>query len=217
VTLGIRIVRELGLEDSVDTLGRWMSHYLAELIERAEQSDQGKEKETAKRECSDLIMKVWEKRKYWPHGQPLADLSKFLNSITPDPHTAHYNENAKQEFGWVEAVPRIRDLHWREDEVVLDAAVADLNLDRDREWLKEHPDELSEEERRTISWLLSRQEGMRASYYKVDDQEAPNFVDLSPEERAHLVFSALDKINSQRQEIVEKVKRANVIPQNKNQ
>jgi hypothetical protein len=29
-------VRELGFEDGVDTLGRWMAHHLAELIDKAE-------------------------------------------------------------------------------------------------------------------------------------------------------------------------------------
>lgn len=185
-----------------------MSHYLAELIERAEQSDQGEQKETAKRECSDLIMKVWEKRKYWPQGQPLADLSRFLNSVAPAPHTAHYKDNAEKELSWLEAVPRIRDLHWREDEVVLDAAVADWNLDRDRDWLKEHPDELSEEERNTITWLISRQERMRFVYYKIDDQEAPNFADMSLEERTSLALSALNRVNSERQSIFASVKKA---------
>ena len=64
VTLGMRIVRELGLEDSVDTLGRWMSHRIAELMELAEQSDMEEEKEVAKRECTELILRVWERRRF---------------------------------------------------------------------------------------------------------------------------------------------------------
>ena len=34
--LGRRIVDELGLEKGVDTLARWMAHYIAELIEKVE-------------------------------------------------------------------------------------------------------------------------------------------------------------------------------------
>src|SRR5436853_6772889 len=85
VTLGMRIVRELGLEDSVDTLGRWMSHRISELMERAEQADTEAGKEEAKRECAELILKVGGRRKHWPKGQPLGDLSRFLNSISPAP------------------------------------------------------------------------------------------------------------------------------------
>ncbi len=35
VRLGERIVAELGLEESTDTLSRWMAHYIAESIARA--------------------------------------------------------------------------------------------------------------------------------------------------------------------------------------
>src|SRR5258705_8486803 len=74
-TLGARLVSELGLDDSVDTLGRWMSHRIAELMTRAEESELDEEKEIAKRECAILILKVWRRRKYWMRGQPLDDLN----------------------------------------------------------------------------------------------------------------------------------------------
>ena len=35
LVLGKKIVDELGLDQSADTLGRWMAHYLAEKIEDA--------------------------------------------------------------------------------------------------------------------------------------------------------------------------------------
>ena len=42
VALGERIVHELGLEESGDTLGCWMAHRVAELMERAETAEGGK-------------------------------------------------------------------------------------------------------------------------------------------------------------------------------
>ena len=36
VELGKKLVLELGLEDAVDTLGRWMAHHIAELMADAE-------------------------------------------------------------------------------------------------------------------------------------------------------------------------------------
>jgi hypothetical protein len=36
ISLGERIVAEFGLDQSTDTLGRWMAHRVAELMERAE-------------------------------------------------------------------------------------------------------------------------------------------------------------------------------------
>jgi hypothetical protein len=63
VRLGDHIVHRLGLEDSVDTLGRWMAHRIAELIEQAEDGD-----EETKREATDLILRCWERRRGWTEG-----------------------------------------------------------------------------------------------------------------------------------------------------
>jgi len=40
ITLGKRLVKQLGLTHSNDTLARWMAHYIAELIYKAENSYQ---------------------------------------------------------------------------------------------------------------------------------------------------------------------------------
>jgi chorismate-pyruvate lyase len=84
VTLGKRIVQELGLDNSVDTLGRWMAHRVAELIERAEHTQAETDKEAAKNECTDLILKLWERRYNWPHGQPLAEIAEFLEKFASE-------------------------------------------------------------------------------------------------------------------------------------
>ncbi len=204
----MRIVRELGLEDSVDTLGRWMSHRIAELMELAEQSDMEEEKEAAKRECTELILRVWKRRRFWPCGQPVSNLSTFLNAVAPEPYSSHRESGVPPEPSWINALPRFRNLLEREDQIVLDAAIADLNLDQDREWLKDHPDDLSEDERRTITWLINQQERLQSNYYKLDNQDAPNFASLSPQERLHIALAALDKINSERQKIIAAIKEA---------
>jgi hypothetical protein len=198
----MRIVHELGLDDSVDTLGRWMSHRIAELMERVDQANSEPEREAAKRECTEVILRVWDKRRHWPQGQPLADLSAFLNTLSSEPHPMQYTKSEPSTLSWVEVLPLIRNLAEHEDQIVLDAAIADLDLDQDRRWLEEHPDELSEEERRTITWLITQQERMGSQYYKLDDKDAPGFASLTCKERTQLVFEALDKISQKRQKIL---------------
>lgn len=214
----MRIVSELGLEDSVDTLGRWMSHRIAELMEQAEGVNTEAEKEGAKRECTDLILRVWERRKYWMRGQPLGDLTAFLKFIAPEPYSYSREENAPTEPSWINVLPRLRTLNDREDQIVFDAAIADLDLEQDRKWLAEHSDELSDEERQTITLLISEQERLQSSSYKLGDQDAPNFAALPREERLRLVSTALGKINSERQNILLEVeKRGYSSPQSKMQ
>ncbi len=69
--MGDHIVQRLGLEKSVDTLGRWMAHRITELIERAGD-------ERAKREATDLILRCWERRRGWTSGWPPGDLGDAL-------------------------------------------------------------------------------------------------------------------------------------------
>jgi len=61
IALGKKIEQELGIEDDVDTLGRWMIHYIAELIDRAENASSDRQ-EAIHRECSEFIIKLWTHR-----------------------------------------------------------------------------------------------------------------------------------------------------------
>lgn len=59
LALGKKITEELNLNDSVDTLGRWMAHYIAELICSIEKTDSEGDKQRLKSECADMILKLW--------------------------------------------------------------------------------------------------------------------------------------------------------------
>jgi len=57
--LGKRLVQELQLHDGVDTLGRWMAHYVAEVMHTAETTT-GPQATQAKEACFQTILKLWE-------------------------------------------------------------------------------------------------------------------------------------------------------------
>ncbi|MCX2744112.1 hypothetical protein OO013_09560 [Mangrovivirga sp. M17] len=59
--LGKKIVSELELDGSTDTLSKWMAHYLSEKIYTIDELD-GYEREEAKKECFDLIVKLWDRK-----------------------------------------------------------------------------------------------------------------------------------------------------------
>jgi hypothetical protein len=58
IKLGKKIVDELLLSEGVDTLSKWMAHYIAELIEKAKNAE-GEEKEKYEKECFETILKLW--------------------------------------------------------------------------------------------------------------------------------------------------------------
>jgi hypothetical protein len=79
--LGRRLVDELGPEPSVDTLGRWMAHYIAELMRRAEDAS-GLERAAAERDCMDAILRLWAHRAAYPGERPpLGSFAPILRTL----------------------------------------------------------------------------------------------------------------------------------------
>jgi hypothetical protein len=92
--LGRHLVRELGIEDGVDTLGRWMAHHLAELIDKAENGTTAAERLRARKNATETILKIWEHRTSLPgNAYPLAphkELLKVLDRLRPDDNPFRY-------------------------------------------------------------------------------------------------------------------------------
>lgn len=87
LNLGKLFVKELNLEPGVDTLSRWMAHYLAEMITIVEESN-GEDKNAAEKECFDVILKLWEHRQSLPSGrrpfQNFEPILEYLSNLNPE-------------------------------------------------------------------------------------------------------------------------------------
>ena len=86
--LGQHLVRELGFEDGVETLGRWMAHHVAELIKEAESARTAAKRAKARKTATDTILKIWAHRASLPgKPYPLAsyrEILKILELLRPD-------------------------------------------------------------------------------------------------------------------------------------
>jgi len=86
--LGQYLVHELGEEDGVGILGRWMAHYIAELMVAAEKEESTKERAKAKKLAMDTILKIWEKRASLPgNAYPLnsyREVAKIVEILRPE-------------------------------------------------------------------------------------------------------------------------------------
>ena len=100
LALGKKLVDEMGLDQSVDTLGRWMAHYLAAKMEDAEAAT-GEAREQKMSECSDAILKLWAHRSELPKGKrPFEDFEpvfRALRSLDPDDTTPRYFREVRAE------------------------------------------------------------------------------------------------------------------------
>src|SRR6266478_1159297 len=95
--LGRHLVRELGLKDRGDTLGLWMAHHIADLINAAEKERSPVKRRRAEKEATETILKIWEHRESLPsHAYPLAryeDLFKVLDRLQPSDNPFRYGQD----------------------------------------------------------------------------------------------------------------------------
>ena len=81
VELGKKLVQELELDRSPDTLGRWMAHHLADLINQAEQGPESDRNER-RRECRSAILELWEHMySIRTASNPFLDLESIVETI----------------------------------------------------------------------------------------------------------------------------------------
>lgn len=96
--LGRKLTKELGLDQSVDTLGRWMAHYIAELIHDAENAS-AEERPAKMQVCSEAILNLWRCLHELPDGKrPFEEhepILRALESLDPDADTPRYYRSAR--------------------------------------------------------------------------------------------------------------------------
>lgn len=102
LNLGKMLVDELGLDDSVDTLSRWMAHYIAQQMIEIENSD-GEKKAISEEKCFESILKLWKNRAYYePDKNPFErfePIFKTLERMNPEKESYFFlNQNNAQQY-----------------------------------------------------------------------------------------------------------------------
>ncbi len=96
--LGRKLTKELDLDCSVNTLGRWMAHYIAELIMNAEKANND-ERPAKMQACSEAILGLWKHRYELPNGkrpfEKLEPMLRTLESLDPDDDRPRYFRSAR--------------------------------------------------------------------------------------------------------------------------
>ena len=111
--MGRKLVDELDLESSVDTLGRWMAHYVAELMDHAENTGP-EELAGSKNRCFEAILELWSHRAELPDGKrPFEDLEpimRAIESLDPESETPRYFPSIIDAIDEPEEAPQIQSL-----------------------------------------------------------------------------------------------------------
>ena len=148
LALGKKIVDELDTDQPVDTLSRWMAHYITEQIEDAETAtDEARDRKMA--ECRDAILKLWAHRSELPNGKrPFEDLEpifRVLKSFDTDDTTSRYfrqvklaakeNDEDESTTRWLGIASKLDDAARILIRYCLAMAARDA-VDKSRDWVK---------------------------------------------------------------------------------
>ncbi len=135
------------MDPGVDTTARWMAHYIAEQIERAENST-GAEKKEAEERCVETILKLWKHRLSFPRGsRPFENFEPIIRTLArldPENERHFFFENRKEKKDGVpEEVQKWLDIADGIDEAarvwlkyVLEQAALAATDDSTIEWLE---------------------------------------------------------------------------------
>lgn len=144
--LGKKIVDELGLDQSNDTLGRWMAHHIAELIHSAESAGTEDRSEKLSR-CASAISHLWRHRSELPNGrrpfEELEPILRTLEGLDPNDSTPRYfraartaatGEQDSETKQWLDLADDLDDSAKILTRYCL-ARAAQNALDRSKEWV----------------------------------------------------------------------------------
>ncbi len=202
VRLGMQIVDELGLSNSVDTLSRWMAHRTAELINKANKARRNTEREIFKEKATDLILRLWERRTSWPQGWPPETVALVLERLENDKHVfGGYKESTGSP--WLDRLWKLKEIQSREYALWLDAALADFDVEQERKSLENYRLDLREDEKNALERFLDRHEGAKAASLNIlgNDEDAATS-DLI---RAQAVATYLREYSEERCKLLEDI------------
>ena len=213
--LGKKLISELELDDTSNTLARWMAHYIAELMASIEASKSDTEKAKLKKECCNLIIELWQMKDRLPFEKPLDNAHEFLkilrvlkkadNAASLRPRWLQYRSVDRQS-PWSDFLEKVKG---NSEKIFCHAIELNLNQElmlKDNEWLKNHKEFLSEEEIEFIEHLdmLSK---IDFSTGVVDLNNKPNKKEVNPEERLKVVFDEMEKLIDEERKSLKSLKK----------
>ncbi|XXY44994.1 AVAST type 3 anti-phage protein Avs3b [Sorangium sp. So ce269] len=148
IALGKKLVAELGLSDSADTLGRWMAHHIAELVQQTEEATD--DCRTAKQaQLRDAILALWTHRFELPTGKrPFGEFEPILRalaSLDPESQSSRYfsprlvpddeSDESKEAMEWLSLAITIDGV----SKVLINHCLtlaSDATIDKSKEWVR---------------------------------------------------------------------------------
>ncbi len=195
--LGNKIVNQLHLNDGVNTLGKWMAQYIAELIHKIETCEKQENKEALQKECSKLILKLWKNKKYLPIDQPLSNLKPLIKILEDlNSNNFHFSsffpkEDDQENIEWHDLAMTIKNNTIDIFQIIVLANSVNEILELRRE-NEENQLPLSNDEANILS-LLEHNLKNTNKIFRSENEEI-EYEKLKSEEAKKIVFDKLDEL-----------------------
>merc|ERR1712137_994692 len=158
--LGKKLIKELELVYTGNTLARWMAHYLAELINNIDKCESKEEKIKFQKECCDIILEIWQKRERVPIEKPTEKLKPIIDVLSllkknEHPFIRHRffdkkNGLKNSNSSWLSFLEKVKNNSERIYRKSLIVIISEELLEKDKEWIEEHGSFLSDDEKSVI-------------------------------------------------------------------
>ena len=198
IALGKRIVEELGVHESVDTLCKWMAHFLAESINEVENEPNPKRKAKAEQRCFELILRVWNSRtNLHRNARPTGRIEEAIDSLAAMEQVRSFSaqylteDKNKQSNHWLTFARKSYANDKRMAAISILAGVLENDFGAERRWLEDHGSQLSDEEKELID-LLDKQLGTKLEWVTRDDKQS--VASLSPKDRNVAILKEINAL-----------------------
>ncbi|WP_225037082.1 hypothetical protein [Winogradskyella sp. SM1960] len=204
--LGKKLIKELELVYTGNTLARWLAHYLAELISNIDKCESKEEKNNLQRECCEIILEIWGKRERIPIEKPTEKLKPIIDVLSllkkkEHPFIRHRflgNNSAlrNKNSSWLTFLEVVKNNSERIYRKSLISMISEELLEKDKKWIEEHGSFLSEDEKSVVEYLDSIKE-ITISFSKDLEKEV-----TENEKTENLFIELEEQLDEQKEELL---------------
>jgi hypothetical protein len=159
--LGKQILQEIAGPDTTDTLARWMSHRLAELLTAAECAGDANARQSACEAATALILRVWDRRLQWPRGWPPPGAVDVLSDVESELPRSPWGVPRSPRADLGALLGRLREFHDDEYGLMLERVLATADIDPTQRWLNAAADRMTDEEGDALIRFVARASAAR--------------------------------------------------------
>jgi hypothetical protein len=196
--LGQKITNELGLDKSCETLSKWMSHYLADLMDSIENTTDCHEKEIIAEKCCAIILKLWEQKQTLPsNARPLGNLGVVIKTIEEmsseqQSEMPFFQRYRDLDNPWLQYARDIHKSGHKLSALALLAGILEEKFSHEKVWRDSFSEHMEDDE---IELIDSLDHWLELTYNRIFSNDVQSVADMLPDNRADLILDEIIKVS----------------------